>query len=180
MTPVGIRGIFLSVSEYYIGTGTHRIYLPNKPLLLRMLSINTGSRLRHCVAIRQTGIIPIREMDLRLIAAALSPENKAKIIGVSFGMKGNNESFLAGEVAKCLDLRYIDFELSPQLFIDYANASVNITEGQDIFAQGYLLYVCDQLRRDHDVEIILDGMEVGVSLGGDQLKIHLTRLWKKI
>ena len=109
-------------------------------------------------------------MDSRLIAAAISPENKAKVIGVSFGMRGNNKSLIASDVAKCLNLRYIDFELSSQLFIDYANACVNITEGQDIFAQGYLLYVCDQLRRDHDVEIILDGMEVGVSLGGDYLK----------
>ena len=109
-------------------------------------------------------------IDSRLLAASLSKENRNKILAVSFGMPGNNESFIANEVATALNLQYVNFDLCPNHFIDYANMGVNITEGQDLFAQGYLSYVCDQLRLGWDVDGILDGMEIGVSLGGDFLR----------
>ena len=109
-------------------------------------------------------------IDSRLLAAAISDNNKNKVTAVSFGMNGNDESFIAGEVASELKIKYINFDLTPQHFIDYASACANITEGQDLFAQGYLLYICDQLRRGWNIDAILDGMEIGVSLGGAYLK----------
>lgn len=109
-------------------------------------------------------------VDSRLLAAAVSDENKNKTITVSFGMKNNDESSIATEVAKSLNIRHLDLELSVNHFIDFAQSCIYICEGQDLFAQGYLLHVCDVLRRELDIDAILDGMEIGVSLGSDFLK----------
>jgi hypothetical protein len=85
-------------------------------------------------------------------------------------MDGNDESAIAKAVSGILGIRHVDFVLKPEHFIDYALTAVQHSEGQDLFVQGYLLYIAEQLQREYEIDSIMDAMEVGVSLGGDYLR----------
>ncbi|HEU4630573.1 MAG TPA: asparagine synthase-related protein [Gemmatimonadaceae bacterium] len=109
-------------------------------------------------------------IDSRMLLAAVDPADYHKVLAVSFGMADNDESMLARHVARTLGVPYRDIELTPAHFVDHAESAVRVSEGQDLFVQGYLSYVTERLARDEGVDAMLDGMEVGVSLGGDYLK----------
>lgn len=108
-------------------------------------------------------------MDARMLAAAISPSNRDRVLAVSFGMRGNNESAIARQIAAQCRLAYLDVELQPEHFIMFAEKAIATCEGQDLFAQGYLLYVLPMLAEEHGAKAFLDGMEIGVTLGGDWL-----------
>ncbi len=109
-------------------------------------------------------------LDSRLLAAAIAPENRHRVLAVSFGMAGNDESRIARSIATTLGLPYCDIELSPRHFVQCATSAIDASEGQDLYAQGYLFHVSQHLALRHGVTAFMDGMEVGASFGGDYLK----------
>ncbi len=115
-------------------------------------------------------------VDARTLAAAIRPENRPRVIAVSFGMADNNETRIARQIARHLGLRHEALELTPEHFIHHAEAAVEISEGRDLYAQGYLLDVLARAGLSFGVAGFLDGMEVGASLGGDYLSDDLDRI----
>ncbi len=109
-------------------------------------------------------------IDSRVMIATIPPDLYSRMVGVSFGMAGNDESAIAKLVADELGAPYVDVTLSPRDFLADAEAATEISEGQDMFLQGFVLRFLDSLRRSQHVDAIMDGMEVGVSLGGDYLR----------
>lgn len=108
-------------------------------------------------------------LDSRFLAALIDPRNYQRTIAASFGMKNNNESLIAQSVAALLGMQMVTISLTPADFMNYAESAVMTSEGRDLFVQGYLEKVTGILRLEYDVTAILDGMELGVSLGGDYL-----------
>jgi Asparagine synthase/Glutamine amidotransferase domain len=115
-------------------------------------------------------------LDSRTILACVNPEHYHKVLAVSFGMQDNNESRIAKAVTDTLGMRYLDIVLTPQHFIDYGATAIDISEGQDLFVQGYLDFVSQLLSTDYGITDVLDGMEIGVSLGGDYLRAEFHEL----
>lgn len=137
--------------------------------------------LRHVInrAIENSGRIALcisGGLDSRIILACVKPEHYHKVLAVSFGMQDNNESRLAKAVANTLGMPYLDIVLTPQHFIDYGATAMETCEGQDLFVQGYLDFVAAILSRDYGITDVLDGIEVGTSLGGDYLRSEFHQL----
>ena len=137
--------------------------------------------MRHIVnrAIENSGRIALcisGGLDSRVILACVKPEHYHKVLAVSFGMQDNNESRLAKAVAHTLGMPYLDIVLTPRHFIDYGATAIEICEGQDMFVQGYLDFVSELLSSSYGIRDVLDGMEVGVSLGGDYLRSEFRQL----
>lgn len=108
-------------------------------------------------------------LDARTLAASIRPENRSRVVAVSFGMEGNNETHISRQIARRLGLRHVAMDLTPEHFILCAETAIEISEGRDLYAQGYLLDVLRQAAYAQGAAAFLDGMEVGVSLGGDYL-----------
>lgn len=123
----------------------------------KAVEIRTRDNLRYAVSLSGG-------LDSRAIVGAVPADRRSGFRAISFGTPQNRESGIAREVARVSGIPYEFMELTPELIRKNAEKTVFLSDGMDIFIQGYADYIFEGVRKETDV--VFNGLALDATLGG--------------
>jgi len=123
---------------------------------------------------RRVGIALSGGLDSRAVAAGLSAEGQRAVSAHTCGLLDSDEVRLAQQAAQTAGLRHHLYELGATDFLAHAHSFMDVwCDDFDIFVQGGHLAWLPQAQ--HDVDVIITGMDLDVTLGGCYLTPEVLR-----
>lgn len=136
---------------------------------------NLIKTLRNAVRIRMKdktryGVSLSGGLDSRTVIAAMPPERRSELTACTFGQNNCDEIKCARKAAKKAKVkRHVILDVKPEEIVKDAEKDIRMTDGRLLLAMAFVHEKYD--RYNDDVDVMLDGYALDLTLGG----FHLTK-----
>jgi len=122
---------------------------------------------------RRYGISLSGGLDSRVVLASVD-KNRGKIAAYTFGNRNCDEVRISGQVSDKFNVKSCFYEITPEIIVANAEKEVYLTEGLDHIGLSYIYSIHKILSKD--IDVVFDGLGLGLSLGGADLSKGIWRL----
>ncbi len=124
----------------------------------KAVNIRIEDGYRYCVSLSGG-------LDSRAVIAAIDSKKRKNIRAFTFGPLDSDEVKIAKKVADELKIHFLHRDIPPDMIIDNAEEEVWLTEGKAHIGNSFIYPLHKSIR--NIIDIVFDGYELGVILGGN-------------